>query len=357
MADGPGGEKTEKATPKKRRDQRKKGNVFTSKDVATLISFLAAFYGLKFYFPVIYRNVKAYLLRYLGYMASVDELSMGTLGGIGIDTMGTIAIVILPFLAIMAAVGVLSTAIQTRFLFTMESVKPKFSKLNPINGIKNLFSLKNLVELLKNLIKISILLIFLYNMIRGDLLGIARTIDMDLSISTAYTLDAVMRIVFQLALAFAVLAVFDYLYQHWDYERQLKMTKQEVKEEFKQTEGDPKVKGKIRDIQRQRARSRMMQAVPEADVVIRNPTHYAVALKYDIEKDNAPILVAKGQDELALRIVRVAEENDVYIVENKVLARALYASTPLDREIPQEFYGTVAEILVYVFKENHKVIL
>lgn len=357
MADGPGGEKTEKATPKKRRDQRKKGNVFTSKDVATLISFLAGFYGLKFFFPLIYRNTKAYLLRYLGYMATIEEFSMGTLQSIGMNTMLTIAIVSLPFLAIMTAIGVISTGIQTRFLFTMEPVRPKFGKLNPINGIKNLFSLKNLVELLKNLIKITILLIFLYNMIRGDLFGIARTIDMDLQLSAAYTLDAIMRIVFQLALAFAVLAAFDYLYQHWDYERQLKMTKQEVKEEFKQTEGDPKVKGKIREIQQQRARSRMMQAVPSADVVIRNPTHYAIALRYDIEKDNAPIVVAKGQDELALRIVAVAEEHDIHIVENKVLARALYATTPLNREIPQEYYGTVAEILVYVFKENHKVIL
>lgn len=357
MADGPGGEKTEKATPKKRRDQRKKGNVFTSKDVATLISFLAGFYGLKFFFPLIYRYTKAYLLRYLGYMATIDEFSMGTLQSIGMNTMLTIAIVSLPFLAIMTVIGVVSTGIQTRFLFTMEPVKPKFGKLNPINGIKNLFSLKNLVELLKNLVKITILLIFLYNMIRGDLFGIARTIDMDLKLSAAYTLDAIMKIVFRLALAFAVLAAFDFLYQHWDYERQLKMTKQEVKEEFKQTEGDPKVKGKIREIQQQRARSRMMQAVPGADVVIRNPTHYAIALRYDIEKDNAPIVVAKGQDELALRIVAVAEEHEVHIVENKVLARALYATTPLNREIPQEYYGTVAEILVYVFKENHKVIL
>ena len=147
MADGPGGEKTEKATPKKRRDQRKKGNVFTSKDVATLISFLAGFYGLKFFFPLIYRNTKAYLLRYLGYMATIEELSMGTLQSIGMNTMLTIAIVSLPFLAIMTAIGVVSTGIQTRFLFTMEPVKPKFGKLNPINGIKNLFSLKNLVEL------------------------------------------------------------------------------------------------------------------------------------------------------------------------------------------------------------------
>lgn len=354
MADGPGGEKTEKATPKKRRDQRKKGNVFTSKDAALLLSFLVGFYGIQFYFPTIYRYMRSYLLKYLDKIASVDELSIGTLQSIGMETIYYIAVAALPMLLVMAVVGILGTAIQTRFLFTTEPLRPKFGKMNPFKGIKNLFSLKNIVELLKNLVKIVILLAFLYNIIRGDLVGIARTMDMDLRVSAVYTLKAVMQIVFQLSLAFAVLAFFDYLYQRWDYERQMKMTKQEVKEEFKQTEGDPQIKGKIRDVQRQRARSRMMQAVPQADVVIKNPTHYAVALKYDIDKDNAPVVVAKGQDSLALRIVKIAEEHGIEVIENRALARGIYASTPLDGEIPQEYYGTVAEILVYVYRANHK---
>ena len=156
-------------------------------------------------------------------------------------------------------------------------------------------------------------------------------------------------------MAFTALAFFDYLYQWWDYERQLKMSKQEIKEEYKQTEGDPQVKGKIKQIQRQRAQQRMMQQVPGADVVIRNPTHFAVALRYHEQEDNAPVVVAKGVDELALRIVKVAEESGVSVVENVPLARALYASTKLDREIPPDLYGPVAEVLVYVLKLDQEV--
>ena len=163
-----------------------------------------------------------------------------------------------------------------------------------------------------------------------------------------------MTLVIQIAVAFAALAFFDYLYQWWDYERQLKMSKQEIKEEYKQTEGDPQVKGKIKQIQRQRAQQRMMQQVPGADVVIRNPTHFAVALRYHEEEDNAPKVLAKGMDELALRIVKVAEENGVHVVENVPLARTLYASVDIDREIPPELYGAVAEVLVYVMKLDKK---
>ena len=154
----------------------------------------------------------------------------------------------------------------------------------------------------------------------------------------------------RIIIAFIALAAADVLYQWWDYERQMRMSKQEIKEEYKQTEGDPQVKGKIKEIQRRRAQQRMMQQVPGADVVIRNPTHVAVALRYKPEKDDAPVVVAKGLDELALRIVAVAEENRVAIVENVPLARSLFAGTDLDREIPPEFYGAVAEVLVYVLK-------
>jgi flagellar biosynthetic protein FlhB len=162
--------------------------------------------------------------------------------------------------------------------------------------------------------------------------------------------------VFKVTIVFLAVAAFDYFYQWWDYERQIKMSKQDLKEEFKQTEGNPEIKGRIRNLQRERARSRMMQAVPTADVIIRNPTHYAVALRYDLEKDSAPMLVAKGQDELALRIVAVGEENGVYVLENKPLARGIFASTQVGAEIPPEYYGMVAEILVYVYRMNNKII-
>ena len=181
-------------------------------------------------------------------------------------------------------------------------------------------------------------------------LDFARFLDMELGQACAILYDDIFTLLVQVAVAFIVVAFFDYLYQWWDYERQLRMSKQEIKEEYKQTEGDPQVKGKIKEIQRRRAQQRMMQQVPGADVVIRNPTHVAVALRYKPDKDDAPVVVAKGLDELALRIVSVAEENGVAVIENVPLARSLYADAPLDQMIPMEFYGPVAEVLVYVLK-------
>jgi flagellar biosynthetic protein FlhB len=182
----------------------------------------------------------------------------------------------------------------------------------------------------------------------------ARYLYTDLAASCGHMFDAAISMIERVIVAFVALAALDFFYQWWEYERQMKMSKQEVKEEYKQTEGDPQVKGKIRDLQRQRARNRMMQQVPQADVVIRNPTHFAVALRYKPEKDNAPVVLAKGQDELALRIVKVAEEHGVTVIENVPLARALYAQAELDREIPPALYGAVAEVLVYIFRLNDK---
>ena len=205
--------------------------------------------------------------------------------------------------------------------------------------------------------KIVLLGVILFNILKGELFRLTNTMYMDLGVSTVYVLKKIMTLVLQVCMYFAAVAALDYFYQWWSYEKKLKMSKDEVKEEYKQLEGNPEIKGRIKDVQRQRARSRMMQAVPEADVIIRNPTHYAVALKYDPNRDNAPHLIAKGQDELALRIVKVAEEHDVTVIENKPLARGIYASTPLNAEIPGEYYGVVAEILVQVYKlKNRKLV-
>ena len=206
------------------------------------------------------------------------------------------------------------------------------------------------MEALKNILKITVLLFLIYNYFRNVAPSFGRFLHIDLAESCYILFQDIITLVTQIAVAFIVIAFLDYLYQWWDYERQLKMSKQEIKEEYKQMEGDPKVKSKIKQIQMQRAQQRMMQQVPEADVVIRNPTHYAVALRYDQYKDDAPVVLAKGIDELALRIVKVAEEHGVATVENVPLAHALYDSTELDREIPPQLYGPVAEVLVYVLK-------
>ncbi len=347
--------KTEKATPKKRRDERKKGHVAVSKDVVMIASLLGTFMLLKILFPFMYRTIRDYMIRYLSLAPGIENLSDYSTRIFG-DTAWTILKAALPILLAGIALSVLGTGVQTKFLFAKSNLAPKFSRLNPIQGIKNLLSLKSLIELLKNLFKIIILGIILYQIIKGDLTPIARTIDMDLKDSSVYMLNAIMDMVLRVSLVFLAVAGFDLFYQRWDYEREIRMSKQELKEEFKQTEGNPEIKGRIRSLQRERARSRMMQSVPEADVIIRNPTHYAVALRYDIEKDNAPVLLAKGQDELALRIVAMGEEHGVHVIENKPLARGIYAATQVGAEIPSEYYGMVAEILVYVYRMNNKII-
>ncbi len=350
-----GGEsKTEKATPKKRRDERKEGNIFFSKDVVSVVFVFGAFYSLKLLFPGITQSVSSFMVSFVEMAGGAQDLSMGRLQKIGYDFAETGAKCLIPILLICMALAILGTGVQTKFLFSRKRMAPKLSRLSPHKGIKKMISLKNVVELIKSILKIVIMAAIMYTLLKDDFVSIVRTMDMDVKMSAAYVLSLIIEMVLKLCLVFLVIAVFDYLYQRWEYERSIKMSKHDLKEEYKQTEGNPEIKGKIKDIQRQRARSRMMQAVPEADVIIRNPTHFAVALRYDIDKDNAPILLAKGQDEMALRIIRVGEENQVAIVENKPLARGIFATTELNREIPADYYSAVAEVLVYVYKLNKK---
>lgn len=349
-------EKTEKATPKKRRDQRKKGNVPTSKDVISVASLVGCFYCLQMLFPTIYKSLREMMIFQISSVATIDELSLGNLQILGMKSVNTLAKCIFPLGVISLSIGVIATGIQTRFLFTKEPLKFKLSKLNPLNGIKNMFSAKQLVELVKSVLKIIILAVVLYNILKDEIIVIAQMLDVNPINASAYVLKEIMSMVLQIGMIFAAIAGFDYFYQRWKYEKDLKMSKEEVKEEFKQMEGDPKVKGKIRSLQQSMARSRMMQAVPDADVIIRNPTHYAVALKYDIDHDNAPKVIAKGQDLVALKIVEIGQQNKVTVIENKPLARGLYASTPLGGQIPAEYYGVVAEILVEIFRMNKKLV-
>lgn len=349
------GEKTEKATPKRRRDERKKGNVSVSKDIVTVCTLLGGFYVLKFTFLSAYTALKGYLLKYLGYMETLADLSTDRVMEMGIDGVIVAAKIVAPLMAFVMILSVAATMFQTKPLFAIDSLKPKFSKLNPINGIKKLFSLRSLVDVLKGIIKISILFYILVDFIKGEIHQLPKLLSVDLLTASGYMFQTVFSMAIKIGAAFAVISVFDFFYQRWEYERQLKMSKQEIKEEYKQLEGDPQIKGKIKQLQRQRAMSRMMQQVPDADVVIKNPTHFAVALRYDPERDAAPVLLAKGQDHLALRIIKVAEENNVTVIENRPLARGIFATTELNQELPREFYGAVAEILVHIYKLNRKI--
>ncbi|MCI9505485.1 MAG: flagellar biosynthesis protein FlhB [Oscillospiraceae bacterium] len=348
-------EKTEKATPKRRSDERKKGNVMMSRDVVAVATLLGSLVMLRAMSGVVMQRAEDILYTCFDYIGRSYAGFLPTIGReLALKCLTAIAVVAGPFLLVTLILSVVATFAQTRMLVTTEPLKPKLSKLNPLSGFKRLFSLNSVVELIKNLIKISILLYLIYDYFTTVVVSFGRFLDMELNQAAEILFEDIFQLVLRVVVAFTAVAFFDYLYQRWEYERKLRMSKQEIKEEYKQMEGDPKVKGKIKEIQRQRARERMMQQVPGADVVIRNPTHVSVALRYKPEKDNAPVLVAKGLDELALRIVKVAEENHVTVVENVPLARSLYAAVDLGREITPDFYGPVAEILVYVLKMDQE---
>lgn len=349
------GERTEKATPKRRRDERKKGNVLQSKDIVTVFTLIGGFYALKLTFMSSYSALKGFMLKYFSFMRSKADLSQDFVREMAYDSALVAVKVIAPLMACIVILSIAATVFQTKPLFVLDSLKPKFNRLSPLQGFKKIFSVRSIVEVLKGIIKISILFYLLYDYIGKQITELPKLFTLEIPAACGYMFQTVFDMALRIGMAFAVISVFDFFYQRWEYERQLKMSKQEIKEEYKQLEGDPQIKGKIKEMQRKMAMSRMMQQVPDADVVIRNPTHFAVALRYDPEKHDAPILLAKGQDEMALRIVRVAEENEIYIVENKPLARAIYATTDLNQQLPKEFYGAVAEILVHVYRLNHKI--
>ncbi len=348
------GEKTEKATPKRRRDERKKGNVFVSKDAVTAVSLIVSFYALKAFAPTIFSSVREALLKYVDMASTKEEFVMSDIIQVFID-LGLVFIKsAMPMLLVSMAVAIVVTMAQTRLLFTMQACKPKFNRLNPLNGIKKMFSVRGLVELLKSLLKIIVLLYVVYTCLVDKIITLPQLMDTNPMSYFSVAGDIIMDVVLTAGIAFVFLAAADYGYQWWEYEKNLKMSKQEIKDEYKQTEGNPQIKGRIRNIQQQRARQRMMQNVPEADVVIRNPTHFAVALKFDRDKDRAPKVIAKGMDSLALKIVEVAEQNDVYVTEDRPLARALYDAVDVGEEIPEEFYKAIAKILAFVYSLKDK---
>lgn len=346
------GSKTEKATPKKRRDERKKGNAFLSRDAVAVATLLGSFLTLR----ALARTSVEQLERFMKFCFMVGEQSTGELQPVlrelTIEALVVLLKVVGPIVVAAAICAVAATFVQTKFLVSGESIKPKFSRISPLQGFKRLFSLRSLVEAMKGILKISILMVIIYRSLKDMFRESSKYLYTDVTASSIHLFNCVAGMILRISIAFVALAALDFFYQWWDYERQLRMSKQEIKEEFKQMEGNPQIKGKIREIQRRMAQTRMMQQVPKADVVIRNPTHFAVALRYKPDQDVAPIVLAKGQDELALRIVKTAEEHQVAVVENVPLARSLYASAELNQEIPPELYGAVAEVLVYIFHLN-----
>lgn len=343
-------EKTEKATPKKREDERKKGNIFQSADVVSAVSVLAVFIALRVAMPYLYRSLSNLMTDYIGYAGTRDTLT-GTFAaevnrGMWLD----ILLLSAPVLLASALAAVLVTGVQTRFKFSGEKLKFKGSNISPIQGFKRLFSLRSVVEVLKAIIKTAIIGYIIYLKIRDIVAQCTGMLENGVMNSTVAVLNDLMDLVIQMSIVLVALAAADYFYQWWEYERNIRMSKQELKEEYKELEGNPETKSRIRQLQRDMSRRRMMQQVPTADVVVRNPTHFAVALRYDPEKDAAPVVVAKGQDRLALRIVEIAAQHDIPMREDKPLARALYAAVEVGAEIPPEFYAALATVMAWVFQ-------
>lgn len=325
-----------------------------SRDAVAVASLLGTFAVLWLVTGIFVEQLGGFMSLCFTSIGEKPQEAVSKSGEVGIQAVMVILKTVGPVVAVSILCAVAATFAQTRFLVSTESIKPKFNRLSPLQGFKRLFSLKSLVETGKNLIKIVILLVIIFLSIRDMFLESSNYLYTDLAASVAHLVEMAWGMVIRICIAFVAVAALDFFYQWWDYEKNMMMTKQEVKEEYKQMEGDPQVKGKIKEIQRRRAQQRMMQQVPGADVVIRNPTHFAVALRYKPGQDDAPIVLAKGQDSLALRIVQIAEDNHVAVVENVPLARALYAQAELNQFIPPDLYDPVAKVLVYIFKLNDK---
>ncbi|RST75500.1 flagellar biosynthesis protein FlhB [Siminovitchia acidinfaciens] len=348
------GEKTEKATPKKRQDTRKKGQTAKSQDVNTAIILLSVFGFLMFFSSHIGHIVKDIFRRTLSEYVLMD-LTSENLRQIGLDIILAVAILLGPIMLVALVAGLGANLLQVGFMFTAEPMKPKLEKIDPIKGFKRIFSIRAIVELLKSILKIGFVgfITFLVLWLRIDEVLILAHKSVPSALKTIGSLTLQMGISASIALLF--LSLFDYLYQRYDFEKNIRMSKQDVKDEFKNMEGDPLIKSKIKQKQREMAMARMMEEVPKADVVITNPTHYAIALKYDEEKADAPIVVAKGIDFMAQKIKRVAEEHQIVLVENRPLAQTLYKQTDIGDAIPDEFFKVVAEILAYVYRIKHKI--
>jgi len=343
-------EKTEKATPKKRRDAREKGQVVQSKDIGSALILIVVIVTINFTAENSSESVVEYFNMIMSFADSTDTLSNQNLTYLLYLTIVRLVTIIAPILLGAMVIGVITAYMQVGFLFTTKTLAFKFDKINPINGFKRLFSLKSIVELLKALAKGGILIYICYDYIVDRIPLYISSFDMEITEFTILMWSTIYDIVIRCALVLFVIGILDYIYKRWQNEKDLRMSKQEIKDEYKQMEGDPKLKAKIKERQRSMAMSRMMADVPEADVIITNPTHFAVGVKYDRNViGGSPQVVAKGKDLIAQNIKKVAGENDVPIVENKPLARALYSTVDLGEYIPPDLFEAVAEVLAYVY--------
>ncbi|MBR4904317.1 MAG: flagellar biosynthesis protein FlhB [Selenomonadaceae bacterium] len=345
------GEKTEEPTSKKREDARKKGQVARSQELNTAFVLLIGFLILRILWEFIYGNIAEYTI----YLYSNISRNMTTEGitELFIGIMILLAKTVMPVMFAILIVGMAINIFQVGLVVSTEKLEPKLENLNPINGFGRIFSKRSIVELCKSIFKIIVIGYFLYLYLKDQIPLVPQFIFFDLPHSLATAADVIFTMAFQVVGVIMVMAAADYVYQKWQTTQDLMMSKQEVKDEFKQMEGDPQIKSRIKQKQRQMAMQRMMSEVPKADVIVTNPTHLAVALSYK-KGMIAPVVIAKGQDRVAERIKEIAREHYILIVENKPVARALYEAVEVGGMVPAELYQAVAEILAYVYRIKHR---
>lgn len=355
--DGEGGEKTEPATAKKLKDARKEGKVAKSKELTSAFDLIVLFLCLKIFVSYVGGNLLGLFDLVYGNMADFVRINEGYMSSQAVSTVLFPVIIrwlltVLPFFAFGVVITFLISVIQVGWTVSAKPMQPKLSKFNPINGFKRIFSKDTLFELVKSILKVGIIIYIAYTSVRDEAGHLFILYELDLKQAIALVGTLIIDIGLKISIVYLVIGIADYAYQKWKFNDEMKMTKQEVKDEFKNTEGDPQIKGRQRRKMQEVSQRRMMQDVPKADVVITNPTHYAVALKYEAEVRPAPYVVAKGEDYLAQKIKEVARENNVEIVENKPLARMLYSNVDIGADIPPELYQAVAEILAVIFQKR-----
>jgi len=343
------GEKTEDATPKKKSDSKKKGQVAKSKELSSTMTLLTSTLLLVLLGAYMLENLKGVVILFLNnYLTlTVTEETFKTVLLVSVIKFG---LLILPIVVPIMIMGVIASLMQSGFILTGEPLKPDFKKLSIISGFKKIFSMRSVVDLLKNLAIISTIAYVAYDYIKSNYLDIMNYGSLKIDAVLGVFGKLVIDIFFKIAIIMLIISIIDFAYQKYKHNKELKMSVQEIKEEYKQQEGDPQIKNKIRQKQREMASSRMMQAVPDATVVITNPTHLAIAIKYEQGGEGAPIVVAIGADYVAIKIKELALKNDIPIIENKPLARLIYKELELGSEIPTQMYGAVAEILALVYK-------
>lgn len=347
-------QKTEDPTPKKLEESRKKGQVALSREINNWVMLLAGTILIAFMGRYVLGGLKNHMRGYIEHSHAYPGAPPGGLADIlGGAFWAVLGILGLPLLFLMFA-AVIGPFVQVGPLFAPQTIKPDVSKISPLQGFKRLFSMRSLVEFVKGILKIGIITVVGLILITPFYGSVEHMVGLPIPVVLDELLVLVIRLLIGVLVVLIVVAVIDVIFQRTEHQKKMRMTKQEVKDEFRQSEGDPHVKARLRQLRQERAQQRMMQAVPEADVVITNPTHFSIALKYDPDTMDAPVCVAKGMDELALRIREVAKEHDIVLFENPPLARVLYDTVDIDDIIPSEHYQAVAEVISYVFKMKGK---